>query len=710
MDTGRVAPLTVLLLVLTCLLASRLYFLSPTGTDGFDLRHAPQPASAAALAAARTSLPLPAALPAPAALPPALSTAPSTTSPPRPARTLLSRLARPAASAWHRTHLRVTVETHPWRTGGPEGLAQLLHALGEWGIPLSHLTCSEDVSAVFGRYTAGIGVWAGEHSRGDVTVVSEYAPCPFEPSSGVRQVVYELGTGRGPPTFEDQAHCVFMGHSHFTRAFVGAPKRALVRQWFDPTFLSTAAASISEAALQKAQVVVVDEDFKEAVPVLSAALAASHPGTRIEVLEGLTREQVNSLFHTARVIVDGRMMGMERSNAEATLQWVVPVMQRERAGADAVDYPHGNALRFSSLPEMVGIVQGVLSDYPQAATAAAANRAWHRQMRSVTLTDVARLFETAGLEVHVLACTCSASSGSQEQRHRAAVLIAAAVHLLAPLASVTLHLTPATPAAAAASTLLAQVAAGRGIFQHAALLYASPLCASAPLRSDAEALAALPGPFGLPEHVALLSWRALPVVSQAFTAWAESTRGWRVVGGGESGGSNSTGEVLCPHSQLRTEAGTLGYLLDGAGSRLQAAGFGALLQEDGTFANPPPGSGSNSSESSESGSSTRSCIFSSGVGEEAEEGPVYADLLPLLEGAAPPLDSQCQLLGDEAVLDVVAVLEQAALPVPAEVEAEVQSCARGGHTPRPVTLQLCSSAAFKGLAEQMGLASLCEGT
>ena len=604
-------------------------------------------------------------------------------------RPLTARIARPRISAWQRANLRVTVETWPWPTGGPEGLAQLLKALSDWGVPLSQLFATQDVNQVFGRYTQGMPIWSGQHARGDILVTSEYAPCPLDPRTGVRQVAYELSIQRGRPwaagvaVHEDQAHCSWIGHSHFTRVFASAPSRAVVRQWYDEVFGATAAADAHAAAAQKVNTVVVDHDFENfAAAPLRAALAASHPNATVTILKDFSRAEVNALFRSAKVIVDGAMTGMEHPNAEATIQWAVPVMQGVLAGADTVDYPHEASLRFGTVEEMVALVRSVLTDYETYAVAAATNRVWHLQQREVQLTDVARFFDSAGLSVHVLACSGGGGGGEDganttlEQRERAALLVAAAVYLAAPLAAVTVHV---QGGGAAAPPLLAEAAAGTGLFQHANVTFSSPLCA---LSGDGEtvglAAVALESlhPFGRPEHIALLSWRTVPVAPAALAAWASATR-------------DGAGLVTCGVAPLRAPEGVLGVLLDASAPSLPEGALTLLC--DGTFslAQLLP----HACEGLASGS-------------DAPEGPVFVDALPLLRNASVPLDTSCKLVGDEMVLDVVSALETVGLAVPAAVLREAGTCARGG-APRAVTSLPCANEAFSELAQRLSVPQAC---
>ena len=602
---------------------------------------------------------------------------------------LAARLARPRISAWQRANLRVTVETHPWPTGGPEGLAQLLKALADWGVPLPQLFATEDVNSVFGRYTEGMPIWSGEHRRGDILVTSEYAPCPLPPQSGVRQIGYLLGTGRGrpmqesgAPVFEDQAHCAWIGHSHYTRGFAFAPTRSIVRQWYNGEFSDGAATDAKAASAQKRDVVVVDGDYKDAVPPLLSALATSHPNAAVTVLEGFSRAGVRDLFASAKVIVDGNMMGMEHANAEATMQWVVPVMQRWRAGGDVVDYPHDDALRFDTLEQMVETVRQVLNSYEQyAAVAAGTNRAWHLLQREVQLTDVARFFDSAGLSVHILACSGSeggsveGSAATLEQRERAALLVAAAVYLAAPLASVTVHV----EGAAGVTALLAEAKAGRGLFIHASVLFSSPLCKGK--GGVINGALAAHQPFGRPEHIALLSWRALPVAPAALSAWTATTR-------------DSAGLVMCACSPLHTADGIFGLLLDAAGGR-EPGDESLVLLQDGTFRR----------EAQLMSKPSAACEgFISG--SDSTEGPVVTDALLLLQDVPLPVDTDCALLGDEVVLDVVGVLEGAGLPVPAAISSAANTCARSG-APLAVTRLLCANEMFVSLAQRLGVSQAC---
>jgi hypothetical protein len=600
-----------------------------------------------------------------------------------------ARLVRPALSPWVLNHTRVTMETHPWPTGGPEACAQVMAMLAALGVPRAALTVTEDVTALFGKYTAGMAVWeGGAHARGDVLVTTEFAPCPLAPAAGARQLAYELSDLRGATEQPDQVACAWLGHSHYTRDVQRAAPRALVRLYASDTFAAGAPASMREAAAGKSAtpLVVIDGDFPHA-PALRAGLAAGRHAGAHEVVElrGFTPADVRALFARATVIVDGDMPGTERAVQEAALFFAVPVLERAgRAGADAVDFPVPRALTFDGDAAMVAAVERVLDNWTAAALETGPARAWFARQQGVGLTDAARLFESSGLAVHVLACGTSGGLPGAAAALRAALLVAAAATLAAPLSAVTVHVGGDAAGAAACAALPAcartREAASGGVlkgFPHVAVVGASPLCAAGAAVAAAVAATALDR-FGPPEHRALLSWRALPLEAPALAAWQAAARG------GACGGAPAPLFVGVARAHL-------GALLDGGGSdggaaraELDAAGAWAL-------APAPPHAG---------------CALEARAGGAA--GPAFLDLAPILGGAHVPLDAGCELVGDEAAQDLAEALAEAGEPLPADV-AQLRFSCLGGGEPRAVTALVCSNARFAALARDVGLwEALCD--
>ena len=666
---------------------------------------------------------------------------------------VLSRMRRPILSAWVRSHLHLTMETHPWATGGPEGCAQMIDTLRVLGVSPSSLTLTEDVTAVFDKYTHGLSVWQGPDALtpGSVTVTTEWAPCTLPHRRGIKQLGYELSIQLGKEQLVDpqKLHCLWFGHSHYTRQFVDGPSRAIMRQYFSEVYTRDTPTSLAQATTLKRNLVIIDGDFDHelgggaccvpppgghAQDLHNSLVSAGIKDVEVVVLKGLTSVQVRELFKQAKVIVDGHMTGMERANQEASLSWVVPVPELWSNGASKVDYPLPSALLgFTSTEEMHAKVASVLSNYSMAAMAASPTRILNLAQKKINRDDAARLFESVGLAVHVAVCggVKSEEGVSSDTRLRSAILVAAAVHLSAPLSSVVLHVgaEEGPGGACSANTTLAavcaRVSAGGGLFQHATIVFSSPLCSAAAAAAEGggkeagstqvSAAAYAEAPFGPSEHIALLSWRALPLEAAALSSWQDSTRSSpsQKEGGdsGEEEDGGGGGIVTCRVSQLLVKslgggaAVPLGALLDGEEKNNSTARVAVDVVEGGV--NAP----------------THACSFLSSSSTTSDEedttatqrhhGPVFLDLLAAgvlsSDSARPPMDAGCELMGDEAVLDVYAALtggEGMWDTIALDMAPYLQTCILGGE-PRPVTQHLCSSQRFKALAKELGLQSLC---
>lgn len=589
-----------------------------------------------------------------------------------------ARLARPALSRWVRDNVRVTMETHPWPTGGPEACVQLMHSLASLGVALKHLTVTEDVSSmIFEPYTRGMRVWAGEHARGDISITTESVGCPIHGSRGVRQLSYLLSDCC--PLKDSQSECAWVGHSHWTRNMRASAPRAIVHGYASPVYLEVAPTTIADVASKKVPLVLIDNDCPHEAALRAGLAAGRYPHAEVVVLKGWTRDEMRLHYTRAMAIVECNMPGMERVPLEASLFWVVPLLEHAgRSGEDAVDFPVPAAYGWSDDARMVANVERVFDNWTLAAADVAPLRLTNMRNRDASVTDVARLFESAGLDVHVAAC------GSGARELGPALLVAAAAHLAAPLAAVTLHVGNGSACDALPACARASSGGALSLFRYAGIVRNSPLCAAG---ADTASVAAALEPYGPAEHHALLSWRALPLEAPALTGWQAASR-------------NASGFVACSavplfvpssdHKGSHTAAHhALGVMLAGAHAALPRRRI-TFDAGDGSFTPPTPAPCSS---------------FKAQAGGPV--GPAFLDLAEVLVGGGVGKDERCELVGDEATQDLVSLLEDGGQPVPLDAAPAMLSCLRSGK-PAPLTQQLCANQRFSLLSTELGLHSrLC---
>lgn len=422
----------------------------------------------------------------------------------------------PHALAKQRIMIRVFEDT----SGGGHCVAQL-SATAAKTLGLAEASLDREVSSWKKMYTGGIRAGLpGGFQAGDMYFVHEFHDKGIDTGSGSKTFVYELGD---VPLQGGHRGAKYFGHTFYTRDYLRMPRRALVRPFVNPSQweeFGPLPATPADIAQYKQNVVLCDDELPDVLSSLQR-LSSRYPDLDVVEVRNWNKQQMADLFKKAKVYVDANMRGAERVGQEALLYHVVPILQHERNGENEYDYNIPASMKWDSVSipghgDLLARVDAVLADWANHAARIQGARATVFAHSKLQAIDLSRLLSVT-LNVHIMEC------GKDSKSSAAAVLLAAAVHFLAPAASTTLH-TGKEQGAFDEATVNVMMAANdgtSGVLAFNTIVPSSPICGA-----DAAAArkALTTGKQGHQDLEAVLSWRLLPLRPQAFNAWQDALR------------------------------------------------------------------------------------------------------------------------------------------------------------------------------------------